>query len=191
LRLILATACLIATGACSHIQLGTLWAMKDVDLLRVNPAVIRIALALPNGASFKKMSINMKFTRQGTVLIDDQFDLDIVLSGPEFDTPGLPLEIDNLFILKVPDSRVVDLMDFQNLYISEKANPQGSQATFGIDGKLDPKWMAKNCAAGMKKLDINAWILIDDYQGYLPLLKDSNLGQLLDVKSAGICSKPT
>jgi hypothetical protein len=190
LRLLLAAACLIHASACAHVQLGTLWAMKDVDLLLVNPGVMRIALALPNGASFKKMSINMKFTREGTVLIDDHFDLDIVTTGPEFDKPGLPQEIDNLLLLKIPDSRVADLVHFQNLYASEQSNPRGAQATFGIDGKLDPKWVEENCAAGMKNLNISAWILVDNDQGYLPLLKSSNLGQLLDAKSTGICPKP-
>lgn len=186
-RFILATACLIMVCSCSNLPLGTLWAMKDVDFLKVNPAVVRIALDLPAGASFKSVSLEMKLITAGVVMIDQRFDLDIATTGSELERFGLPQNPGNLVVLKVPESHIDDLLQFQNLIVAEHSDAQGGQASFGIDSKLDPAWIKANCDAGMKDLEISAWVLVEPEQGFLPLLKSSNLGKLLKAQSSGLC----
>lgn len=188
-RLILATACFIGLTACTQVQLGTMWAMRNVDMLKVHPAVMRIALGLPDGASFDSVSVEMKFTRQGEVLIEDRFELDIVTSGSELDQIGLPVEKNNLMVLRVPQIYIAKAVGFQNLILSAQSKGWSTEASFGIDSKLNQEWMAASCGNGMKDIQISAWILVDAEKGYLPLLKDSNLGKLLKVQTSGICAQ--
>ena len=83
LRTFTAIACLFTLSACTQMQLGTMWAMKDVDLSTVDPSVMRIALGLPDGASFSEVSVEMKLSRDEEVLFNEKFDLDIVTTGQE------------------------------------------------------------------------------------------------------------
>lgn len=188
-KLIVVIACLVNVSACAHVKLATVWALRDVDLLTVDPGIMRLALALPRGASFSAVTVKMKFIRAGNILIDEDFELEIITDGPEMSRYGLPGHLENLHVLRVPKTRIADMVNFQTEYISERTEPRGSQATFGIGSKLDPEWLDEYCGGGKRALEISAWILVDDQQGYLPLLKDSQIGRLLGAQSRDFCSQ--
>jgi hypothetical protein len=190
-KIIVVIACLAFVGACAHVKLTTAWAMRDVDLLTVNPGVMRLALVLPRHARFSSVTVTMKFTRGGKVLINDEFKLETITDGPEIKKPGLPEQLDNLIVLRVPNSKIDNMVNFQTEYMLEVAEPRGSQASFGIDSKLEPDWINEYCDSGKQDLKISAWVLVDEQQGYLPLLKDSQIGRLLNAQSDNVCLQHT
>ena len=83
LRLILATACLIGASACTQVQLGTLWAIKDVELLKsstFNYIVLDESQAIKNPTSLRYkaaclLKANNRLTMTGTPVENHTFDL--------------------------------------------------------------------------------------------------------------------
>lgn len=187
-RALVALICLLTCSACSHMRLGTLWSMRNVDFAIVDPGVVRIALALPEGASLSSVALELAFTRQSENLFEDRIELDLLTSGVELGQPGLPRPIGSIVVLRVPRSRVADVRKFQSLYLAERSEPKGASASFGIDTSLDQDWIKKYCEEETKSLEISAWIMVDRQQGYLPLVEDSEITKMLDVQSSGICA---
>jgi hypothetical protein len=183
-----ALVCLLTCSACSHMQLGTLWSMRNVDFVTVDPGVIRIALALPEGARLSSVALELEFTRQSENLFEDRIELDLLTSGAELGQPGLPRPIGNIVVLRVPGSRAADVRKLRNLYLAERSEPKGASASFGIDASLDQDWIKKYCEEETKSLEISAWIMVDRQQGYLPLMKDSEVTKMLAIQSSGICT---
>jgi hypothetical protein len=188
LKIMAVSICLLLIGACSHTNWRALWAVKDIDYKTVDPSDFRLALVLPEAAEFESVTINIQFIRGDVVVIDDQIDLEIIVSGREINKVGFPSTQVNKLVLKVPPNRVSDIVRFQNLIAEESAAPtEGAQATFGVGAVLSPSSVKEFCVSGKRKMKISAWVLIDEKRGYLPLLTDSNLGKLIGERARDIC----
>jgi len=187
-RSILTVVCLLAVGGCASINFATLGTLRDTELSTVDPSVVRLALDLPAGASFSAIGMTLRFIREGEVLVDEHFQLEVLTSGPELHAPGLPRQEGNRVVLRVPRSKVADVANFQRLYALESEQRRGAQATFGIDNWLDPDWVDEYCAGHPDDLKITSWILVDRQQGYMPLLKNSDIGKFIDAQSSNFCA---
>ena len=187
-RSILTVACLLLVSACASVNFATLGALRDTDLTTIDPAVFRLALDLPAGASFSTVGMTMQFIREGEVLVDEHFELDVLTSGPELHALGLPRQEGSRMVLRVPRSKVAEVANFQRLYALESEQRRGAQATFGINSRLDPGWVDEYCAGNPQDLKITSWILVDRQQGYRPLLKNSDIAKFIDSQSSDFCA---
>jgi len=187
-RSILTVVCLLVVGGCASVNFATLGALRDTELSTVDPFVVRLALDLPAGASFSAVGMTLQFIRGGEVLVDEHFQLEVLTSGPELHALGLPRQVGSRLVLRVPRSKVADVVNFQRLYALESKQRRGAQATFGIDSKLDPDWVDEYCAGNPEDLKITSWILVDRQQGYMPLLKNSDIGKFIDAQSSNFCA---
>lgn len=190
-QVIMFILCLSALTACSTLQLSTLWSLKDVDLLHVNPGEFRLALTLPEGANILSVPLimQMKVSDQETYLINQTFDLDIITSGQEVNRIGLPYDPPNLFVLRVPPSKVDEVVRFQNLMKVEQNSDRDGFAKFGVNSKIDPAWIKSYCENDGRPLQLSAWVLVDEQQGYMPLIKDSQIAKVLDFQTHGVCAQ--
>jgi len=181
-------ACL---SACSSLSLKTAWTLKSLDYMSLDPGIVRLALALPEGAKFTRlhMTQQFKYKTDEAMLVDDNIDLEVTALAEGYDRAGLPSTANNLYIVRVPQSRVNDVLNFQSLLNAERVAGKGASASFGIDSKLDPEWIEHYCENKGGPLYLSAWILVDELQGYLPLIKDSHLGKLLDQQTEALCVK--
>ena len=130
----------------------------------------------------------MQFRRQETLLIDETVELEIITSGVEMDKVGLPADLTNPFVLMVPASQVDIVVKFQRLLLREREAGSGASATFGIGSRMDPDWIEEHCASRNGPITISAWVLVNEAQGYLPLLADSQLGKLIDAQAQDFCT---
>jgi len=186
-RPMLTVACLLLVSGCASVNFATLGTLRDTDLSTVDPAVFRLVLDLPAGASFSAVGMTMQFIREGEVLVDEYFQLDVLTSGPELHALGLPRPEGSRTVLRVPRSKIAEVANFQRLYALESEQRRGAQATFGIDSRLDPDWVDEYCAGIPGDLEITSWILVDRQQGYMPLLKISDIAKFIDSQSSSYC----
>jgi hypothetical protein len=188
-KALLITACLGAVTGCAQLNVGTAWSLRDLDFMTVDPRTVRLALALPDGASIREATVTMQFRRQETLLIDETLELEIIKSGVEVDKVGFPTHLTNRFVLKVPASRIDVVVNYQRLLLREREAGSGASATFGIGSRMDPDWLEEHCASGNGPITVSAWVLVNETQGYLPLFDDSPLGKLINAQAQDVCAK--
>jgi hypothetical protein len=178
---------LLILGGCAQVQLRTAWALKDVDYLTVDPAQFRLALAMPTGLLFDKVSMQLQFSHDGTVEIDHDISFDIVTTGPEVDRVGFPPTVTNGVVLRLPAARVEEVVAYQKRLLQARALGERSSASMGVDSRVNQQSLAQACAAGESAFRIQAWILVDDSQGYLPLIGDSAIASLINAQTESFC----
>ena len=60
----------------------------------------------------------------------------------------------------------------------------------GVDSSLNQAWVTQYCAAGNTGFRVQAWIMVDESEGYLPLVGESEITRLLDAQSNNFCPQP-
>ncbi|MEH6635881.1 MAG: hypothetical protein V7700_10195 [Halioglobus sp.] len=179
--------CLLLLGGCSQIQLRTAWELRGVDYLTVNAGQFRLALALPDGALLDTVSMRLAFSHDGVVELDHDIRLDILTVGREVDRVNFPPTVSNGVVLRLPASRLDDVVDYQRRLLQARETGESASASMGVDTRLNQESLIQACAAGAMELRIQAWILVDDADGYLPLIGDSEISSLVDAQSEGFC----
>jgi hypothetical protein len=179
--------CLTILSSCAQVKLRTAWALKDLDYLVVDPGQFRLALSMTDGALLDKVSMSMRFTRNGIIEIDHDISLDIVTSGEEISRANFPPNISNGIVLRLPSSRQDDVVTYQRKLRFAREHQQSASASIGIDTCLNQSALVQACADGNSMFSVEAWILVDNAQGYLPLISDSDLARLINAQAEGIC----
>jgi hypothetical protein len=174
-------------SSCAQIQLRTAWALKDFDYFTVDPGIIRLALSLPEGAVLDSATMNMQFTRDGRLEIDQSVAFDILATGREIAAVGFPSGVNATMVLRVPFNRVRDIVTYQQALLEAKDNGLKASATFGINSSLNPAWIENYCAAGHSEMQVKAWVRVSEPQGYMPLVRESDLMKLLEVEGRNVC----
>ena len=183
--------CLMMLTGCAQVQLRTAWALRDLDYLTVNPAVVRLALALPAGAQLDHVTLSLQFERDGTLELDRAIDFDIVTSGREVDRVGFPTGDASRVVLRIPVSRLEDVVNYQRTLFKAREAGIAASASIGVDSRLNQQWVRQYCAAGNRGFRVQAWILVDDNEGFLPLVGENEITSLLDGQSQGFCPDNT
>lgn len=178
-------------GGCAQVQLRTAWALKDVDYLTVDPGQLRLALSMPDGALLEKVSMRLQFAHDGLVEIDHDIKLDIFTSGREIDRVQFPPSVSNGVVLRLPPSRLEEVVAYQRRLLRARDFGEQSSASMGIDTRLDQGSVAQTCAAGNTEFLIQAWILVDDTEGYLPLIGESEITSLISAQTESFCPQQT
>ena len=179
--------CLVVLGGCVQVPMRTAWALKDVDYLTVAPEQLRLALSLPAGAILDKVSLNLSFSREGITELDHHIDFDILTSGREVDRVGFPPGARNGIVLRLPTAHIQEVLGYQRALLNARENRQSSSASMGVDSRLNQAWVTQYCAAGNTGFRVQAWIMVDESEGYLPLVGESEITRLLDVQSNNFC----
>ena len=165
----------------------TAWALKDVDYLTVRPEQVRLALSLPAGATLDKVSLNLSFSREGITELDHQIGFEILTSGAEVQRVGFPPGTRNGIVLRLPTAHIQEVVAYQRALLSARENRQSSSASMGVDSRLNQAWVTQYCAAGNTGFTVQAWIMVDEAEGYLPLIGESEITRLLDAQSKNFC----
>jgi hypothetical protein len=179
--------CLVLLGGCAQVQLRTAWALKDVDYLTVDPGQFRLALSMPDGALFDKVSMSLQFSHNGVVEIDHDISLDILTSGSEVERVHFPPTASNGVVLRLPASRLQEVVAYQRRLLHARESGESASASMGVDTRLNQESLAQACAAGNTEFRIQAWILVDNTQGYLPLIGDSEITSLISAQTESFC----
>jgi hypothetical protein len=179
--------CLAILSGCAQVKLRTAWALKDLDYLVVDPGQFRLALSMTDGALLDKVSMKMQFTRDGIVEIDHDINLDIVTSGEEISRADFPPNVSNGIVLKLPSARLYDVVTYQRKLQFAREHGQSASASMGIDTRLNQAALTQACADGNRAFRVQAWVLVDNLQGYLPLIGDSDIARLINAQTEGIC----
>ena len=181
--------CLVMLSGCAQVQLRTAWALKDVDYLTVDPGQVRLALSLPDGVQLDKVSMRLQFSHEGVVEIDHDISFDILASGSEIDRVHFPPTVSNGVVLRLPASRLEEVVAYQSRLLHAREFGESSSASMGVDSRLNQESLARTCAAGNREFRIQAWILVNDTEGYLPLIGDSEITSLINAQSGSFCSQ--
>jgi hypothetical protein len=179
--------CLAMLVGCAQVPLRTAWALKDVDYLTVDPGQFRLALALPEGALLDKVSMSLQFTYEGAVEIDHHISFDILTSGSEIDRVHFPPTVSNGVVLRLPAGRREDVLAYQGRLLRAREHGEPASASLGVDTRLNPESLARTCAAGNREFRIQAWILLNDAEGYLPLIGNSEITSLINTQAESFC----
>ena len=175
---------LILTG-CSQIPLRSAWNLHNVDYFTIDPTPFRLALALPKGTILKEVTMSWRLMSDEQAHPSDIISFDIVTSGPEFELIELPDQTTSNIILRVPPSRIDDLIRVQQS--TRKARETGQRGAFSISTSADPGWLEEYCSKNGGDFTIKAWIKINDLDGYFPLIRESKLMALLKQSGGNIC----
>ncbi|PCI34384.1 MAG: hypothetical protein COB54_00910 [Alphaproteobacteria bacterium] len=176
--------------ACSHFNMGTMWAMRNVDFKTVDPTVVRLALGLPDGADFESVDLELKLSKGDELLMAETIAIEVITTGPEVNRVGFPLEVHNGVVLKIPDDQVAVIAEMRRRMANLERQEIDGSLDIGIKSRFVPAWIAKVCTGDTpRRLKVKSWIMIDEAQGYLPLLKDSTLGKLIGSTSAKFCQQ--
>jgi hypothetical protein len=179
--------CLVVLGGCAQVPMRTAWALKDVDYLTVRPEQVRLALSLPAGATLDKVSLNLSFSREGITELDHQIAFEILTSGAEVQRVGFPPGTRNGIVLRLPAAHIQEVVAYQHALLSARENRQSASASMGVDSRLNQAWVTQYCAAGNTGFTVQAWIMVDEAEGYLPLIGESEITRLLDAQSKNFC----
>ena len=179
--------CMALLGGCAQVQLRTAWALKDVDYLTVDPGQFRLALALPEGALLDKVSMSLQFTVAGAVEIEHHISFDILTAGREINRVHFPPTVSNGVVLRLPASRPEEVVAYQGRLLKAREFGEPASASMGVDARLNPESLARTCAADKREFRIQAWILVNDAQGYLPLIGDSEISSLISTQAESFC----
>ena len=183
--------CLVILSGCAQVQLRTAWALKDVDYLTVDPGQVRLALSLPDGVLFDKVSMSLQFSHEGVVEIDHDIRFDILTSGSEIDRVHCPSTVSNGVVLRLPASRLEDVVAYQGRLLNAREFGESASASMGVDTRLNQESLARTCAAGNREFRIQAWILVNEMEGYLPLIGDSEITSLINAQAESFCPQHT
>jgi hypothetical protein len=111
--------------------------LKDLHYLVVYPGQFRLALSMTDGPLLDKVSMSMRFTRNGIVEIDHDISLEIVTSGEEISRASFPPNISNCILLTLPSSRQDDAVNYQRKLRFAREHQQSASASIGIDTRLN------------------------------------------------------
>jgi hypothetical protein len=92
--------------------------------------------------------MNMEFSRDGRVEIDQSVPFDRLTTGREIAAVGFPSGANATMVLRLPLNRVRDIATYQQALLEAKDNGLKASATFGISSSLNPAWVESYCAAG-------------------------------------------
>ncbi len=178
-------------SACSSLQWSTAWSLRGLEPTELNPSVVRLMLDLPKGATFANATLNMRlqYRDEETAIVDEEFALDLVSSGRDFGAASLSRQLKNPIVIQIPSTHVKSVLRFQDLFRQEQVDQRGGSASFGFGFKFDPTWINTYCETDGRPLTLSAWILVDELQGYLPLVENSSLAKMLDQQWQGICGE--
>jgi hypothetical protein len=179
--------CVVMLGGCAQVQLRTAWALKDVDYLTVDPGQFRLALSMPDGALLDKVSMSLQFSHDGVVEIDHDISFDILTSGSEIDRVHFPPTVSNGLVLRLPAARLEEVVAYQRRLQQAREFGESSSASMGIDTRLNQESVARVCVASDGKFRIQAWILVNVAEGYLPLIRDSEMSSLISAQAESFC----
>jgi hypothetical protein len=179
--------CLAMLAGCAQIQLRTAWALKDVDYLTIDPGQFRLALSMPDGALLDEVSMRLQFSHDGALEIDHAISFDILTSGREIDRVRFPPTVSNGVVLRLPASRLEEIAAYQRRLLKAREMGEPSSASMGVDARLNQESLAQACAAGDSEFRIQAWILVDDSTGYLPLIGESPVSSLINAQAESFC----
>lgn len=178
---------MLTLSGCAQLQLSTAWSMRNVDYLTVHPGVVRLALALPEGAVLEHAVLDLTFSLDDHVEIEHRIPFDVLTDGVEVGRVGFPDSGTSNIVLRIPADRVEDIASYQRALLRAREGGLNGSASMGIDSKLDPQWVKEYCAAGNASFKVQAWILVNDLDGYLPLIRESEIMKLLNTQSENFC----
>ena len=179
--------CLLVLSGCAQVPMRTAWALKDVDYLTVEPEQVRLALSLPAGAKLDKASLNLSFSREGITELEHQIAFEILTSGAEVERVGFPPGTRNGIVLRMPAAHIQEVVAYQQALRSARENRLPASATMGVDSRLNQAWVAQYCAAGNTSFTVQAWVMVEESEGYLALIGESEITRLLDAQSNNFC----
>jgi hypothetical protein len=179
--------CVLLLTGCAQVQLRTAWALKDVDYLTVDPGQFRLALSMPEEALLDTVTLSLQFSHNGAIELDHDINLDILTSGREVERVHFPPTVSNGVVLRLPASRLPEVVAFQRRLLHARESGESASASMGVDSRLNRESLAQVCAAGDVEFRIRAWILVDNAQGYLPLIRDSELTSLINAQTDSFC----
>jgi hypothetical protein len=182
---------LVMLGSCAQVQLRTAWALKDVDYLTVDPGQFRLALSMPAEVRLDKMTMHLQFSYDKVVQIDHDIAFDILTSGSEVNRVPFPPSVSNGIVLRLPVSRLGDVLDYQRRLLRARELGEPASASMGVDSQINEDSLATACAVGNGEFRIQAWILVNDIEGYLPLIGESEIASLIDSQTETFCPQQT
>jgi len=133
--------------------------------------------------------MRLQYRDEETAIVDEEFALDLVSSGRDFGAASLSRQLKNPVVIQIPSPHVNSVLRFQDLFRQEQVDQRGGSASFGFGFKFDPTWINTYCETDGRPLTLSAWILVDELQGYLPLVENSSLAKMLDQQWQGICGE--
>ena len=182
---------LLVLSGCAQLPLSTAWSMRNLDYLMLDPRVARLAMALPEGAILDEVVMELSFTLDGKLEIEHHIPFDVVISGLEVEQVRFPNGKSSNIVLRIPANRVEDVEIYQQALLRAREGGLNGSASMGVSSKLNPQWLKEYCVAGNNSFTVQAWILVNDLDGYLPLIRESEMMRLLDAESTNLCIDQT
>lgn len=167
--------------------LRSAWSLHNVDYFTVDPRPLRLALAMPEGAKLKEVSMTLRLLSDEQENPGDIILFDILMSGPEFRHITFPDDATSKIILRIPPSRVDDLIRIRQSMKKARDNEQRGSLSIGM--RPDPDWLKAYCAKNDGDFKIKAWIKINDLDGYFPLIRESKVMTLLKQSGNSFCDE--
>ena len=188
MKLALSTLTLLLTlCSCAQLPLSTAWSMRSLDYLTLDPRVARLAIALPDGAMIDEVVMALSFTLDNRLEIEHHIPFDVVTSGPEIERVRFPASKSGNVVLRIPGNWVEEVEIYQQALLRAREGSLKGSASMGVSSKLNPQWLKGYCEAGNNSFKVQAWILVSDLEGYLPLIRESEIMKLLDAESMNLC----
>ncbi|MHA7775124.1 hypothetical protein [Roseibium sp. M-1] len=177
----LATALLLAT--CGHVPIASMVKLADFDLLKTDPAKLRVAvrypvsIRIPEGGA--KMMLTLKDKASGRLLLEERLVFVKVTSRAEKAELSAELqEGRRIEIYRLPEDRIPAFRAFQTrlsaMSKGEREKIEGSMEV-SVDGCLA-------FSEKPSKILISTYLRADELGGFIPLLRDVDLKE--QMKSA-------
>lgn len=187
------TTLLFGLSGCANISLLTAWSLRDVDYTRVDVRQLRLALALPKGALLDEATVSLKFSTDTGVNLDHLIYLGISELSSAEASVAFPLDLATRLVFKIPQDQISLVENYQKqLGLAQSGGIKGS-ASFGIGSRLNQVWLARYCQndgpnnTPPRSLPMQAWIQVDEAQGFLKILEEDAMFKMLSRQGQGIC----
>lgn len=174
---------LSALGACSHVPVSTMWALRNFDAAAVDPAALRAAVRLPDAFEPRPggVTLTVGWRREG----EEPHEAKIVLKETAAPEDVAPLTHEKnagtrLYVYRVDPADYAEIRARQKAFLEEKArNPGATRGSFGV--------AADACRRGAfpdGPLLTTSYLRTQQGGAYLTLLGD------VDLRAAVTAEKP-
>ena len=178
---------LLVLTACSHVPLATMVKLADFDLLKTNPATLRVAvrypvsIRIPEGGA--RMMLTVKDKKTGKLVMEEKLAFVRVSSKAERAELSTELQEGRRFeIYRLPNDSIPAFKAFQSYLLtmdkSERDKIEGNMEV-GVDG----------CLAFEHRPDrilVSTYLKADELGGYIPLLRDVDLAEQMADSASGV-----
>ena len=188
LNLTVAVLITLSLSACATLSIGTIWALKNVTITNVDPAIARVAVGFSDQMIIKAVTVE---SRLGPGEEEESITFDMAVLKTEAERDRVPFKdtVLQYYVFAAPQDRIDDIRGFQQAIIEERENGgKTGDGSLSLNFNVDLQDRERDCSGRIDKLTMTSAVLVDEEQGYVPLTRGSRLSRLIESVKGSLCS---